>query len=270
MKVDKAEGRDRKKQERDATKGAIKAKKNQAAERTASTRAITYDDAVRAEVTAVSTPKVPQTATGFYDATAVLGKKGAAEKGRKFPKEIRAKEIEARKPPGFQVKRNSAGPIQNQAELLVELMALEIKRLNPERTIPRDDRSIVAVSAEGLEVELKSLCDGERALIKRLLGFDGERRAVAFRSRTQTSAVETPNAPTPEGPTITPPLPEARHAAESKGKIGPERNSAMQDTERIYPVRSDGKGAAAEGGGGEEQQQEEKDKGQGQPPPPPG
>jgi hypothetical protein len=122
------------------------------AERSASTRAVTYDDAVRAEVTAVSTPKVPQTATGFYDATAVLGKKGAAEKGGKFPKEIRAKEIEARKPPGFQVKRNSAGPIQNQAELLVELMALEIERLNPERTIPRDDRGIVAVS--GAQISL--------------------------------------------------------------------------------------------------------------------
>lgn len=68
-------------------------------------------------------------------------------------------------------------------------------------------------------------------------------------------------------PTITPPSPEAGHAAESKGETGPESNGAMQDNERISPVRGDGKGAAAEGGGGEEQRQEEKDKGQGQNPP---
>jgi hypothetical protein len=62
------------KQERDAKKETSDANKKQAADRIASTRAVTYDAAARAEMTSVSTPKVPQTATGFYDATAVLGK----------------------------------------------------------------------------------------------------------------------------------------------------------------------------------------------------
>ena len=151
MKVDKAQGRDRKKQERDATKGAIKAKKNQAAERTASTRAVTSDDAVRAEVTAVSTPKVPQTATGFMMQQLCLARKVQPKKAESFLRKFGRRRSKPASRRGFRSSEILLGPSRTK-QSCSSLMALEIERLNPERTIPRDDRSIVAVSAEGLEV----------------------------------------------------------------------------------------------------------------------
>ena len=174
---------------------------NKKKQKLTNTKSNTYDDAARAAVTAASTPRTPMTASGFYDASAAIAGKSATDKGGKFGKEIRALEIEVRRP-NFTVKRNSSGPVPSQDSLLRELMALEVARLDPSRPVGRNKKGDVTKSAKELEAELKLLTGGQAALIARLLGFDGEKKATPFRMQVHVEAAATVAAPTATAPPI--------------------------------------------------------------------
>ncbi len=152
-------------------------------------------------MTAASTPRTPMTASGFYDASAAIVGKSATDKGGKFGKEIRALEIEVRRP-NFTVKRNSSGPVPSQDSLLRELMAREVAGLDPSRPVGRNKKGDVTKSAKELEAELKLLTGGQAALIARLLGFDGEKKATPFRMQVHVEAAATVAAPTATAPPI--------------------------------------------------------------------
>jgi hypothetical protein len=60
--------------------------------------------------------------------------------GAAFPKELRAKEIEARRPGHVAPRNKTTGePAASAFEVLTELAALEIKRLDRTQVIARDD-----------------------------------------------------------------------------------------------------------------------------------
>jgi hypothetical protein len=84
------------------------------------------------------------------------------DKGGAFPKELRAKEIEARRP-GHVVSRNKAtGELAASAlELLTELAALEFERLNPAKVIARDDKGKFATAIAELTKKLSDLKGGK-------------------------------------------------------------------------------------------------------------
>jgi hypothetical protein len=78
------------------------------------------------------------------------------------------------------VPRNAAGPKQSQSELLKELMALEIERLDHDAKIPRAEGGGISMPEAELEEKLKGHTGGVCALIQRLLGFDDEQKAAPF------------------------------------------------------------------------------------------
>jgi hypothetical protein len=171
-------GLDRRTQSRRQSGVMVATKKAQAAQRAANPRMKTFDEAALSAVVAASNPAVPL--LNFFDVGALLTKGSAkAEKGGNFPKELRAKEIEARRP-GYTVPRNDAGPKASSEELLAELVALEIERLESARKVPRDDKGKPTATAATLAAELAVL-KGGKALLERLTGFDGEQKEAPLR-----------------------------------------------------------------------------------------
>ena len=78
----------------------------------------------------------------------------------------------------------------------------EVARLDPPRPAGRDKKGVVTKSAKELEAELKLLTGGQAALIARLLGFDGEKKATPFRMQVHVEAAATVAAPTATTPPI--------------------------------------------------------------------
>ena len=139
-----------------------------------------FDAEARSTVAAASNPAVPL--WNCFDVTMPVTKGSSkSDKGGAFSKELRAKEIEARKP-GYLVPRSgtTGDPNASAAELLIELVALEIERLNMVRQVPRDDKGKPVATVTELAAELGVL-KGGKALLERLTGFDGEQKEAPLR-----------------------------------------------------------------------------------------
>ena len=110
--------------------------------------------------------------------------------GAAFPKELRAKEIEARRP-GHVVPRNkrTGEPTASALELLTELAALEIERLDPTQVIARDDKGKPTTAFAELTKKLSDL-KGGNAHLERLTGINGEQKESLFRRRAQMGESE--------------------------------------------------------------------------------
>jgi hypothetical protein len=107
------------------------------------------------------------------------------DKGGAFPKELRSKEIEARRP--CHVTPRNKTTDEPAALALVQLTksaALEIERLDPTKFIARDDKGKSTTAIAELTKKLSDLKGGKTHL-KRLTGFDFEQKKSLFRRRAQ-------------------------------------------------------------------------------------
>jgi hypothetical protein len=119
------------------------------------------------------------------------------DKGGAFPKEFRAKEIEARRHGrAFPKNKTTGEPAASVLELLTELAALEIERLDPTQVTARDNKGKPTTPIAELAKKPSDL-KGGKARLKRLTGFDGEQKSRYFtaglkwRKLNQTSRVQT-------------------------------------------------------------------------------
>jgi hypothetical protein len=107
-----------------------------------------------------------------------------------FPKELKANDIEARRP-GLVVPRNktTGEPTASALELLTEFAAFEIERLHLTQVIARDDKGKPTTAIAVLTKKLSDL-KGGKAHLERLTGFDGEQKESLFRRRDQVEESE--------------------------------------------------------------------------------
>jgi hypothetical protein len=119
------------------------------------------------------------------------------DKGGAFPKELRAKEIEARRHGrAFPRNKTTREPAASALELLTELAALEIERLDPTQFTARDNKGKPTTPIAELAKKPSDM-KGGKAHLKRLTGFDGEQKSRYFaaglkwRKLNQTSRVQT-------------------------------------------------------------------------------
>jgi flagellar motor protein MotB len=167
---------DRKAQNRRQSAVSVAAKKAQAADRAASSRKKTFDDETRDAVTTESNPAV-SLLQAFDVAAFITTGSSNVDKGGAFLKELRAKEIEARRPGHVTPRNKTTGePAASALELLfAESAALEIKRLDPTKVIARDDKGKPTAAIAELTKKLSDL-KGGKAHLERLTGFDGEQK----------------------------------------------------------------------------------------------
>ena len=180
MEENEGRGVDRRAQGRRQKSVVADEKKTQVAQKAANPRMKSFDAEARSALAAASDPAVPL--LNYFDVTMLVTTGSSkADKGGAFSKELRAKEIEARKP-GYLVPRSgtTGDPNASAAELLIELVALEIERLNMVRQVPRDDKGKPVATVTELAAELGVL-KGGKALLERLTGFDGEQKEAPLR-----------------------------------------------------------------------------------------
>jgi len=130
-------------------------------------------------VTAESNPAVPLLQV-FDVAALITTGSSKVDKGGAFPKEFRAKEIEARRHGrAFPKNKTTGEPAASVLELLTELAALEIERLDPTQVTARDNKGKPTTPIAELAKKPSDL-KGGKARLKRLTGFDGEQKSRYF------------------------------------------------------------------------------------------
>ena len=166
---------------------SVAAKKAQAADRAVSSRKKTFDDETRDALTAESNP---DSSTPFVTFCKCLF--GCAHYHRlvqsRYCKGIsegaksegnRGAQTWSRCPPKQDDWRTNSVVQASAFELLTELAALEIERLDPTQVIARDDKSKPTTAIAELTKKLSDL-KGGKAHLERFTGFDGEQKSRYF------------------------------------------------------------------------------------------
>ena len=166
---------------------SVAAKKAQAADRAASSRKKTFDDETRDALTAESNP---DSSTPFVTFCKCLFgcaqchrlvqsryRKGISEGAKSEGN--RGAQTWSRCPPKQDDWRTNSVVQASAFELLTELAALEIERLDPTQVIARDDKSKPTTAIAELTKKLSDLKRG-KAHFERFTGFDGEQKSRYF------------------------------------------------------------------------------------------